>query len=204
MINWRDPPILSGNVLAVRTFNVVERYSALGYDLVERPDYVNITGWRNKDGGVNKWCDRISVTYTTRRGDLETESFVSTTKPGLYYLLRPLNHKGTAILSPGFYKDAYTIGGFRGYQALRQVRSLKVMRDNNLDDLINPTLHDEGLFGIHIHRASGFPLGVDRWSAGCQVIKDSKDFERLMYLCERHKESWGNSFNYALIEVQGI
>ena len=81
---------------------------------------------------------------------------------------------------------------------------MRVFRDPDRDDE-----HDfdvstqEGLFGINIHRAnkSRRSAQVDRWSAGCQVFADPKDFAEFLKLCRKQVSVNGwDSFSYTLIE----
>ena len=57
-----------------------------------------------------------------------------------------------------------------------------------------------GLYGINIHRATGragkTSTRVDKWSAGCQVLNNPKDFARLIDLC---KASGLKEFTYTLL-----
>jgi hypothetical protein len=91
------------------------------------------------------------------------------------------------------------------YEALCQRSGkVKVWRDNNRDSLhdMDPTVEtQEGYFGINIHRSSknGSDL-VGRYSAGCTVIQDPKDFEEFMFLCRQQKlvRGW-EKYTYTLI-----
>ena len=81
---------------------------------------------------------------------------------------------------------------------------LQACRDNNRDNKYD---YDEstaewGLFGINIHRASkwGIVNYINRFSAGCQVFRNSRDFDELILLCEKSLEYFGNRFSYVLIE----
>jgi hypothetical protein len=64
----------------------------------------------------------------------------------------------------------------------------------------------EGIYGINIHRASatGTSTQIDKWSAGCQVIANNQNFDKLMELANKSKDKWGNSFTYTLIESKDI
>jgi len=60
-----------------------------------------------------------------------------------------------------------------------------------------------GFFGINIHHASysGTSTQVNKWSAGCQVIANIKDFDRLMGLSEKQLQyhpTW-TAFTYTLL-----
>lgn len=107
--------------------------------------------------------------------------------------------QGTAILVPGQYKNCYGFGKYRGYECLRQVLPVKVYRDDDGDEEFdtNSDTVEEGLFGIHIHKAGVLSKIVGTWSAGCQVFQRKEDFEEFMNLC---KDSLQDLFTYTLIE----
>jgi len=64
----------------------------------------------------------------------------------------------------------------------------------------------EGIYGINIHRASstGTSVQIDKWSAGCQVIANNKNFDKLMEVANKAAKVWGKSFTYTLIESKDI
>ena len=117
--------------------------------------------------------------------------------------------QGTAIVSQGQYVDAYAIGIHHGeYEALVQVQPISVLRDYQRTayiDFLNGTT-DTGLFGINIHRAKaeGSTLYVDKYSAGCQVFQNASDFNEFMQMCYKHRDLYGNSFTYTLIDYRAI
>lgn len=185
-------------------------YHTLGYPvppvIPRKPMMPIITGWRRVGGKPNDWCDWISIAYVVssvipRQYSWRFESFKATTNPGIPYLLSPINPKGTAILKPGYYQDAWKLGWFRGEEALRQVRPVTVLRDNNKDAVLDPDTTDTGLFGIHIHRAKGVPLFVNKWSAGCQVIQSETDYNDFMFICKMASQEFNDApFSYGLVE----
>ena len=119
------------------------------------------------------------------------------------------NKDGVAILVPGQYRGSHTIGLHQGkYKALKQQKPVKVYRDKNKDgnyDMLEENIK-EGIYGINIHRASatGTSSQIDKWSAGCQVIANNQNFDRLMELAHKAKDIWGNSFTYTLIESEDL
>tara|TARA_Y100000310_G_C20579948_1_gene762472 strand:+ start:266 stop:889 length:624 start_codon:yes stop_codon:yes gene_type:complete len=137
-----------------------------------------------------------------------------TTDPGRYYLetaSEDFNAAGAAILAPGQYRGAYKIGphGPTKYNALVQAgNEVTVYRDADRDleyDHVNP---ETGMFGINIHASSMDPYRknviaskVGRWSAGCQVFKNTKHFRAFMYLCQQQIGYTGyTTFTYTLLE----
>lgn len=179
-------------------------FEAKNYVIFDSSDYdynLNIVGWRNQDARINSFDDFLSVYW--RYDDVWYEkSWSITTRPGVPWLEAPLNPKGTAILVPGQYLDAYRLGIYKGYQALKQYREVEVYRDSDLDSAWNenPDTIDTGLFGIHIHKAGFFNSIVGASSAGCQVFQRETDFSEFIEICQSSKLRFGNKFSYTLVE----
>jgi len=141
--------------------------------------------------------------------------YAATTEPGLKALQERSfsGDKGCAVLKPGQYK--YCIGQHAYlYTALCQAGKVNVWRNprgfgTSLDANYGSgkgVITEEGHFGINIHRAS--PVGgvrrVDDYSAGCQVMQHSEDFEVFMMDARIHADRFGNSFLYALFDCSDI
>tara|TARA_B100001564_G_scaffold276197_1_gene237967 strand:+ start:2201 stop:2842 length:642 start_codon:yes stop_codon:yes gene_type:complete len=202
---------------AVQDKGYVYFQSPKGYD-------VNIIGIRNSstDGRVtNAFDDLITLSYLEPKEELEEDGtetmvwkyheFPCTTDPGTHWVKNILSESGVAILKPNQYRGSHKIGLHQGkYEALKQKKPLQVYRDSNKDnhyDLIEENIQ-KGIFGINIHRATAKPNSkstrVDRWSAGCQVIASSADFDTFMQICTKARGRWGNSFTYTLINSSDI
>lgn len=183
-------------------YRIVSAMEAKGYRIYRggRHD-LNIVGIRSL-AYPNRFDDLIVV--FSRHNNWLFWVFPATTDPGDYYLERPINEDGTAILAPGQYRSAYAIGKHRGqYDALKQVRPVTVFRDKNRDSRVNTgQLTATGLFGINIHRAAktGEPDSVGKFSAGCQVIQSPSDFDILMAMARAGADAHGNAFTYTLLE----
>lgn len=169
---------------------------------------LNIVGIRSKNRVSGKFDDMIYVAYKAN-GSEQLLAMEATTDPGTKYLLAPLNSKGTAILVPGQYLGAYKIGVHGrswksgSYTALEQVGPMKYWRDKNLDKNLDKSVQiyeENGKTNIHRASESKILELIGGYSAGCQVIQNSKDFDKLMYLCERSSSIYGNSFTYTLIQ----
>lgn len=186
----------------------------LGFTWFEGGDYnLNIVGVRNSATNqevTNKFDDLLTVSYSI--GDeMMYHEFAATCDPGLHWEQNLLNPNGVAILVPGQYRGSHQIGLHQGkYEALRQVKPVKVFRDNNRDgryDMDENRIF-EGIFGINIHRATKWAGAtsnqIDKWSAGCQVIASNDNFTFFMELCNKAKNLYGNSFTYTLIESGDI
>jgi len=169
-----------------------------GYSLDKRIGYPNLVGVRFLTK-INSFDDELYVLTYDNSGDIDIEKYSITTDPGLYAIHHTINPKGTAIIVPGFYKDLWTFGLHKGkYKAFVQLNKVSVYRDNNKDsvyDLIPETI-DNGIFGINLHKAGLTSIVVDNWSYGCQVFKNSDDFDKVL----KQAESSGyNKFNYILL-----
>jgi hypothetical protein len=189
--------------------NIQTALSDKGYKQFSRPNELNIVGIRADSTQPNSFDDSINVYYKTSTGNWQLHSFAATTDPGTYWLENPLNPQGTAILKEGQYVSSYAIGMHRGkYEALVQVRPVTVLRDydrNAVLYFLNGKA-DTGFFGINIHhaQAEGTTKTVDKFSAGCQVFANIEDFNLFMQLCYRHRQLYGNSFTYTLIDERAI
>lgn len=183
-------------------------FKKYGYSYFTNGDYnLNIIGIRNLIDGTahtNEFNDALLLTYKVN-GKWMKHVYDFTTDPGQTTLNAPSNSKGTAILVPYQYKGVYKIDLHNGkYKALCQRNgNVAVYRDNNKDKRLdfNPTTIDVGSFGINIHRAKDnavTPL-INGYSAGCQVLKDSADFNQFMQILEKASAKYGNKFTYTLI-----
>lgn len=164
----------------------------------------NIVGVRSNTGMTNTFDDNL---YLFRRinGNMECHKYPITTDPGLYYLNNPMNVKGTGIMAPGQYVDAYAFGKHKGqYEALVQVGPVNAYRDSNRDSSYDFLEHSisSGLYGMNIHASSKSKMKsddtakVDKWSAGCQVFKNYSDFLEFINLL---KQSGQSKFTYTLL-----
>tara|TARA_R110000824_G_scaffold156136_2_gene329029 strand:- start:2688 stop:3323 length:636 start_codon:yes stop_codon:yes gene_type:complete len=165
---------------------------------------VNIVGIRNLEGRPNYFDDILMVIYRDNHKRWLTDSYQITTDPGVYWLKKPMNVSGTAILCPGQYGGAYKIDKHLGkYDALCQRGApITVWRDNNRDfhhDLDDDS-KDTGYFGVNIHKAGRNSSQVDKWSAGCQVFKNEGDFDEFMTTMKNARARFGNKFTYTLLE----
>jgi hypothetical protein len=193
--------------------NIKSYFQAQEYKFFDTPDRklnLNVIGVRRDNQGTNTFDDFILVMY--REEELMvSKRYQVTTDPGKYWLLNPLNPKGTAILKPGQYRGTWQLGKHQGkYEALVQRKPVKVYRDNNKDEVLDynsmTTMVDEGYFGINIHRSNPYDQSytVNKWSAGCQVFKKVEDYNKFIKLCKDSAKIYGNSFTYTLIEEKDL
>lgn len=195
--------------------NLQSYFRAKDYKFFDTPDKklnINIIGVRRDNQGTNTFDDYLLVMYRDKE-EMITQRWEATTDPGKYWLENPMNPKGTAVLIPGQYRGTWKIGKHQNsYEALVQRKPVKVWRDNNKDEVIDyesfSTLNpvDEGFFGINIHRSNPYTESyvVNKWSAGCQVLKRVQDFVEFMDLCRQSSKIYGNSFTYTLIDEKDL
>ena len=167
------------------------KFAELGY---QWPTF-HLVGVRSAANEKNKFDDTIYLV----NGPL-MQVFTCTTNPGTHWLKNLLNPKGTAVLKPGQYVDSWKLGLHQGkYKALTQAKPITVYRDGDKDDVAEETkVEQTGLFGINIHRANPSAVSsiIDKWSAGCQVLNDPKQFATLLAACEA---SGKQLFTYTLL-----
>ena len=168
---------------------------------------VNIVGIRNSSTGqkvTNAFDDHITLSYK-ENGEWKFHIWPATTDPGKKGVLEYHNAAGVARLVEGQYRGSHGIGLHQGkYEALRQLKNVKVYRDANKDLNYDENKIAEGVFGINIHKAGADSTYVENWSEGCQVFKKSADFEEFMKICRKARDIHGNSFTYTLIESSDI
>ena len=176
----------------------------LGHRFFDRGDYnLNIIGIRTSDLRSNLFNDWICLAF--RQNDMEQLLvFSATTDPGTYWREHPMNVDGTAILAPGQYPAIWEPGKHRNtYLALVQRGECTVYRDNDGDKILDmcDRTRQTGHFGINLHRAShhGESTYIDKWSAGCQVIASSADFDLFMEIVMRSAREHGHKFTYTLL-----
>jgi hypothetical protein len=167
------------------------KFAELGYQWPT----LHVVGIRSKANEKNKFDDQIYLI----NGPMQ-QIFSGTTNPGTHWLKNLMNPKGTAVLKPGQYVDSWKLGLHQGkYRALVQAKSITVYRDNNKNDLAEENgKEDKGMFGINIHHANSSAISsiIDKWSAGCQVLNDPKQFATLLAACENSGKS---AFTYTLL-----
>lgn len=176
-----------------------------GYAVFTKGDYnLNLIGVRTGTEVTNRFDDTFVCMYYID-GKLNLHQWGCTTDPGSYWIKAGgMSPKGCAIIKPGQYRGAYKLGLHQGkYKALVQTGApITVYRDGNKDDIYDYTKPETGFFGCNIHRSSptGTSIQVDKWSAGCQVLADINDYNKLMELCEIASARYGNKFTYTLLE----
>ena len=163
---------------------------------------INIVAIRSKENIANTFNDSIHI-FWTYNGITNHLQFPCTTDPGLFYLLNPLNPKGTAIIKEGQYPSVWQYGFHKTYRALQQINPITLIRDFNRDnklDYINGTI-DTGIYGINCHRADPHTEStkVDKWSAGCVVLQNPEDFDTFITIIKNSIKYCGSKFTFTLL-----
>lgn len=194
------------------SYNEVKRvFESKQYVFFDHGAYnLNLFGIRSNDLTVNEFNDYLGVAYRDELDNPTVLLFRATTKPGLYWLKNDLGGvNGTAILIPGQYRSAWMLGYHKGYEALQQKGEgvFKVWRDADKDgdlDLAGPVYAD--VRGLNGHTTS-FNKEIDKvgmYSAGCQVVQSSHDFQILISIVKKATTRYSNSFTYTLLMESDI
>jgi hypothetical protein len=185
-------------------------------------DQWNLVGIRNSLPVKNKYANRFTdlIALIGPENDKQVKIYSATTTPGVAMMFNPfrrwwlssslkdtINSSGLAILQPGVYD--YSVGKHKGkYEALVQSGTSSVGRIDPVEEAsdlkfktYSPSKKENGQFGINIHKAGADTPSIDSWSAGCQVLKKSGDFNDLM---QTVKSSRQNKFKYALINSSDL
>jgi hypothetical protein len=103
-------------------------------------------------------------------------------------------------------RSKFKEAGFSDVQAEAAVANAIAESGLNPNAYVNNGKEETGLFGINIHHASnnGTTKEVDKYSAGCQVFSNIKDFDSFMDMAEKHKEKNSNNFTYTLIDERSL
>lgn len=188
--------------------NLDKILSNKGYTYFYKGKYnLNLIGVRASELSSNQFNDAFIIDYFDNKGVHHRQVYPCTTDPGFRSLTTPINAKGCAILVPDQYRGAFKKGKHKGqYDALVQNKPVKVYRDNNKDKVLDfdPATIEEGMFGINIHKAGYESVIVDSWSAGCQVLAKTGDFNELMRVVDLAIPNWGNIFSYTLLEEKSL
>ena len=189
------------------TFKNILRYMrSKNYVIYDKPYQLNIVGVRNAQSQPNKFDDSVFVFYKDDNNNFVEKEYPATTDTGMFYLLNPMSNLGAAMLKEGQYVDSYIQGLHKGqYLALVQNKPVTTYRDydrNAVFDIF--TKETTGNYGINIHKAGANSQDVDNWSAGCQVFQKSDDFNDFMDKTTKHRNLYGNSYTYTLIDERAI
>lgn len=190
-------------------YKLIHFFKHFGYSINTRPYELNIVGLRSPIARSNSFDDDIHAFFKDDKGKWVHYAWKATTDPGTYWLENPMQPQGTAILKQGHYEKTYRLGMHRGkYLALIESKAVTVIRDYDRNAVLDFFNGNEftGYYGINIHHAKseGTTDKVDRYSAGCQVFANINDFDFFLQLCLKHRQLYGNEFDYTLIDLRQL
>jgi hypothetical protein len=190
----------------VKFKNILRYMRGKNYAIYDKPYQLNIVGVRNAQSQPNKFDDSIFVFYKDDKNNWVEKEYPATTDTGTFYLLNPMSNLGSAMLKEGQYVDSYKQGFHKGqYLALVQNKPVTTYRDYDRDAIFDVfTKETTGDYGINIHKAGENSQDVNNWSAGCQVFQKSADFNDFMNKTTKHRDLYGNSYTYTLIDERAI
>jgi hypothetical protein len=173
-----------------------------GYIVYEQPNILNIVAMRDKDNGAvtNKFDEVLYIFYKNEKNIWVLQSYQITTTPGFIPKTNILPQE-VAVLTLGQYIDQYKLGFHQNQKDHKCLKySTNVIHRNDVKNRYNFfSITERGAFGINIHRSSknGSSENVFNWSEGCQVFKNSNQFNQFIKLCEK-QEKIKNTFTYTL------
>jgi hypothetical protein len=194
--------------------NVKELYLSKGYKFRQQKMALNIGAIRSKESQSDAfddigWCAWISGINGTEN----LFTFKMTTDPGKHWLLSPMSKEGTIIIVPGQYLEVYGEGKHNGeYTCFKQIAPIQYVRDYNKDSKLDFDLYRNpenlkirgfwGVNGTNLHRASAVKnlLNVGMYSAGCQVLQNVNDFNKLIGLQSTSRVYGFKKWDYSLFE----
>lgn len=175
---------------------LLRRVQRLGFPVFEGTYDLNCVIERASERRAGRLDDLFHLAYRTIDASWHDLAFPCTVDPGLAYLHRPINARGTAILQPGHYPGMWQRGLHHGRAALRQVGPCDVARDGDRDDLLEPGAVNRGIFGIDFH--DDLELGADA-SAGCVVAIRRYVELTLGLLDEQHRAGHGDRLSATVL-----
>lgn len=179
-----------------------------GYKYFKEGDYnLNIFGVRDSDLEPNVFNDVIGVSYNERCVH-KLNLYRATTDCGLDYMINPVNVGGAAFVQEGQYEGLWKIGYHYNILAFVQKANIACYRDNNRNEIIDldpKSVTIGNFYGINLHPCWTVETAdkVGKWSAGCQVTKNRKDFGELLDLGLKQSKII-NSFTYTLFSRKQI
>lgn len=161
----------------------------------------NLFGIRDESGLKDDVINDILGFFT----DKELFICPGTTDPGVYWTISSeRNKKGTFHLLEGFHEKVWTFGKHKGYDAFvndwKACKPTKGWRDANYNftrDAKDVVVCD--YFGVNFHRMHETLIAkvIGKYSAGCQVVQNPKDFQ---YILKQAQLSGVKVFNYMLFK----
>lgn len=181
------------------------------YVVFTRPYELNIVGIRANSTKSNSFDDQILCFWYDERGNLAYKVYTASTDPGTYWLNRPMEQLGAAILKGGQYLYSWQLidtNRFGFYtKELLQIKPVTIFRDYNRDAILDFYNGREttGSYGLNIHTGATpntTSIEVGQWSAGCQVFAVWAEWVEFISLVEKHITLYGNAISYTLLDYR--
>jgi len=190
----------------------LERFKAacnrLNYKL--KSEGITTFGIRNSDMTTGLFNDFLGIYFISGGSELLIID-TGTVDPGTYYLNKPMNKDGTAVMVKGFWEGAYCKGKHKGYDALVQCKAIDfyritknqfkkdnegVLRGKWQIKVTGKSIYRQ-IIGANQHRANPSVTSTDvgMWSAGCQVRNNPKEYNKFIETCYKSPQKY---FDYIL------
>jgi hypothetical protein len=181
-----------------------------GMVVFTEPYSVTLGGVRSDDAVSNKFNDILFSSYWDDKGKLNSVIVEGTTDTGITARLDPNNKDGVAIIQHdvqhrGVYqyqnpKVNAEFRGHKGQEAFRQIKKMKMWRDNNKDSKIDFGLTEEfSLSFTNGHNMGNLGVQVNNWSEGCWGATVSNMNKLYAHAIIQDKNGKGSIFSYALL-----
>lgn len=177
------------------------------------PDEITLIGIRQSKG-LNDDIINDYIGYVTSNS---IKIVPGTTEPGVYWTKDKAerNKSGTFHLSLGYHEKIWCIGTHKGYEALvndyRYCKPTRGWRDKDYDFTRDPSdVEVCDYFGINFHRMHPIQIvnKIGKYSAGCQVIQNPKDFADILHTIKTTnmylKNSAKTTFSYYLFDISEV
>ena len=156
------------------------------------------------DDAPDLWNDAVMAVYIDSEGNISRSKLLrGTTEPGRHYVKNRLNRNGAAFVAiDTIHKEIWMRGTHKNQpNCLIQIGgAVTVYRDaNNSHGRSKSDPTETGYFGINLHStAGGFnSKSIGRWSAGCCVVKNVSQFQKLMKKVYQANQT---KFSYILLD----
>lgn len=132
-----------------------------------------------------------------------------TTDPGAYWTTsKERNPAGAFHLLEGYHDSVWTFGRHKGYPALvnnyKECNPTKGWRDADFNFIRgNKDVVVCDYFGVNFHRMheSAIVKLIGKYSSGCQVVQNPKDFA---YILQQARQSGESVFSYMLFRADEV
>lgn len=161
------------------------------YEVFDGEFDLNLIALRATPNTLDSFDDLFVCSYR-KGGQWRFFAWPCTTEPGRPAIKDPRRSDGTAVITLGQHRAAYTFGKHKGqYECLVPARPIDVLRDKNRDDVVDGSGGKGTSSTVQIHRANPDRRStvVGKWSEGCIVLADPADLANLLYCCHQQESA---------------